>query len=55
MPTPIKGEGRNKFVNRCIPIVMDEGTAKSAPQAVAICSSIWRKSARLNRRPGRKP
>jgi len=41
MPTPRKGEKKSKFVGRCIPIVMDEGTAKDNKQATAICYSMW--------------
>jgi hypothetical protein len=41
MPTPRKGEKRSAFVSRCVPIVIDEGTAKNPDQAVAICNSMW--------------
>jgi hypothetical protein len=41
MPVPRKGEKRKDFVDRCIPIVIDEGTAKDPKQAVAICNSMW--------------
>lgn len=27
---------------RCVPVVLDEGTAKNGPQAAAICNSMWR-------------
>ena len=37
MPKPGKNESQKDFVNRCIPIVMDEGTAKDNKQATAIC------------------
>lgn len=31
-------------MNRCIPMVLDEGTAGSNDQAVAICSSMWERA-----------
>jgi ATP-dependent protease ClpP protease subunit len=42
MPTPGKDETQKDFVKRCIPIVMDDGTAENNKQAVAICNQIWR-------------
>lgn len=36
---PIIGEGKDKFLPRCIEYVINEG--KEAEQAVAICNSIW--------------
>lgn len=39
MPTPMKGEDKNEFIGRCIPILKDEG--KEQDQAVAICYSMW--------------
>lgn len=44
MPTPKKNEKKKDFIARCIPIVLEEGTAKDQDQAVAICNSIWDKS-----------
>lgn len=41
MPKPGKGEKKKDFIDRCIPIVIDDGTAKDGDQAVAICNSIW--------------
>jgi phage head maturation protease len=43
MPTPNEGESREDFVKRCIPIVIDDGTAKDQDQAVAICNSMFDK------------
>lgn len=40
MPKPGKDETRDKFISRCIPIIIKEG--KKPEQAVAICHSIWR-------------
>lgn len=42
MPTPGKNEKQDEFINRCIPIVMKEGTAEDNKQAAAICFSMWR-------------
>lgn len=41
MPTPNQNESEKEFVSRCIPIVLDEGTAKDGPQASAICHSMY--------------
>ena len=41
MPTPAKNEREDKFVERCIPIVMTEGTAKDGAQGAAICHSMY--------------
>jgi hypothetical protein len=41
MPSVKKGEPKNKFISRCVPVVMKEGTAKDNKQAVAICSSMY--------------
>jgi hypothetical protein len=41
MPTPRAGETRKDFVQRCIPIVIDDGTAKDGSQAAAVCNSMW--------------
>jgi len=43
MPKPKEGESRKDFVGRCVPIVMDEGTAKDNKQAVAVCNSMYEK------------
>jgi hypothetical protein len=41
MPTPRSNEDHDSFIERCIPIVIDEGTAEDNDQAVAYCESIW--------------
>ena len=41
MPSPSKGESRSKFVNRCVSIVLDDGTAETSEQAVAVCHSLY--------------
>jgi len=44
MPTPRQNEKRSDFVSRCIPIVLDEGTAKNDKQAAAVCYSMWKEA-----------
>lgn len=42
MPKPHPAdETREEFLERCVPMVLDEGTAGDNDQAVAICSSMW--------------
>lgn len=41
MPEPSEGETREEFISRCIPIVLEDGTAEDNKQAVAICNSMW--------------
>jgi hypothetical protein len=41
MPTPQPDETRDDFVSRCIPIVIEDGTAEDGSQANAICNSMW--------------
>ena len=42
MPKVKQGETEKEFVSRCIPIVLDEKTAKDSSQALAICHSIFK-------------
>ncbi len=42
MPNVNPNESEKDFVNRCIPVVMKEGTAKDNIQAVAMCHSMYR-------------
>jgi Escherichia/Staphylococcus phage prohead protease len=45
MPTPHpSSETRDDFIERCVPIVLEEGTAENPDQAVAICSAMWREA-----------
>ena len=44
IPTPNKGENKQDFISRCIPIVLEDKTAKDQDQAVAICNSLWDQS-----------
>src|SRR3972149_435100 len=46
MPTPQAGEMHDDFIERCIPMVIDEGTAESPEQASAICNSMWEEAKR---------
>jgi two-component SAPR family response regulator len=39
MPKPRKGEKMERFVNRCIPRVIEEG--KSREQAAGQCYGMW--------------
>ena len=48
MPTPRDGESEESFVQRCIPIVIQDGTASDGPQASAICHSIYSQSRNFN-------
>ena len=41
MPDPKKYKDKDSFMKACIPMVLDEGTAKDNDQAVAVCSSMW--------------
>jgi hypothetical protein len=41
MPEPKENETQKEFVARCIPIVLDDGTAESQNQAIAVCFSMW--------------
>jgi len=42
MPKPHKNEKKKEFINRCIPIVIEDKTAENPEQATAICYSIWK-------------
>jgi hypothetical protein len=44
MPTPSPNESHDDFIDRCIPVVIDDGTADEQDQAMAICESIWREN-----------
>lgn len=43
MPYPKNGEDKSEYIDRCIPYVLKEGTAKNEKQAAAICYSMWEK------------
>jgi hypothetical protein len=44
MPTPQPNESKDDYMKRCIPKVLDDGTASSQDQAVAICSAMFDKA-----------
>ena len=48
MPEPGQGESRTDFVERCIPIVLEDGTAEDGDQAVAVCNSMWEQAHQTN-------
>ena len=39
MPTPKKDEKKSDYMQRCVPMLINEG--KKPDQAVAICSSMY--------------
>lgn len=39
MPTPQEGETREEWLERCIPVLVEEG--REQDEAVAICNSMW--------------
>lgn len=41
MPKPKNEETKDQFIGRCIPVVIEDGTAKDKKQATAVCNSIW--------------
>ncbi len=43
MPNPIPDETVKEFMARCIPMVMEDGTAENNKQAVAVCTMMWEK------------
>ena len=43
MPDPKIGETKDEFMSRCIPMVMDDGTAQDDEQAAAICMAKFEK------------
>ena len=52
MPTPRAGESRDAFIQRCIPLVLEEGTADDEEQAYAICVSYWENKGAFAQRSG---
>jgi hypothetical protein len=41
MPKPRQNETENEFIDRCIPFVLNEGTAINTAQAFAYCQYLW--------------
>ena len=48
MPTPRENEPRDEFISRCIPLVIEEGTAQSPEQALAICTTFYEDKTQMN-------
>ena len=44
MPTPLENETEAEFVERCIPIVIEDGTAEDAEQAAAVCHTMFQQA-----------
>lgn len=51
MPVPREGETQEDFVSRCIPVVLDDGTASDNDQAVAVCISLWEQDSKTGVEP----
>lgn len=50
MPIPRpESETRSEWLNRCIPVVINEGTTDRQDQAAAICISMWDKAKKEGR------
>ena len=41
MPIPQENETEEQFIERCIPIVINDGTAETPEQAYAVCQSMY--------------
>lgn len=41
---------QKEWIEHCIPVVMDDGTAKDNKQAFAICTNMWDRHKRDERR-----
>src|SRR5262245_47027937 len=53
MPTPRPSEEtKDEWMQRCIPQVLEDGTADDTDQAAAICSSMWEQATKAE--PGDK-
>ena len=44
MPEPQENEPRDEFIERCIPIVIREGTATNITQAYVVCLYMYEKN-----------
>jgi len=50
MPTPdVDNENRREWIDRCIPVVISDGTTDRTDQAVAICISMWNEALKKKR------
>jgi len=45
MPEPTEGETREHWMERCVPMVLEDGSAKDNDQAVAMCSGMFEQHA----------
>ena len=54
MPTPQADESQEDFVSRCIPVVLEDGTAEDQEQAAAVCYSMWREAREEGKMTGRQ-
>ncbi len=41
MPTPKKGESKEDFMQRCIPVALNEKDTKNREHAFAKCNGMW--------------
>lgn len=41
MPVPTQNETAEQFINRCIPVVINDGSARNVAQAYAMCEYIY--------------
>lgn len=46
VPKPRKGESKDKFISRCIEILMHRDPDRPQKQIVAICFEAWRRRKR---------
>jgi len=46
MPTPLATENEAQFMERCIPVLINEGEEQD--QAVAVCQSMWDRNKKIN-------
>lgn len=54
MPTPRPSEEtRPEWMERCVPVVLEDGTADTHEQAVAVCSGMWEQATK-HRSKGRR-
>jgi len=50
MPKPRQNETENEFIDRCIPFVLNEGTAINTAQAFAYCQYLWENKPKKNKK-----
>lgn len=52
MPMPMDGESQDKFMERCIPMVMGDGSAADNDQAVAMCMNMYKEGGKTAAKTG---